>query len=290
MIQKDTKKIFIELYGTGIQGPKGDAGEAGMQGPKGETGERGPRGEKGDPGSNMPQSWVDEVTTTTQQNKIDIKELKSKDEQIALTFEELRDVIGDLNVDGIDENVITAILNKLNEKISANEDIILQQSNKLTDLESRIEAGAGGVGIEEIVVTSTDIDGLTAKIVIQEQEDKPSVMTYNSNDKQRPVGMMTDNIYIKDENEDGVEYLTQLTELIRNHRTEFELIKKLIGDLSELSTDNTSNLMEAINETVAIARTAVNRLEFDKINNKLNVYNYHGLADEIDMDSSYLEN
>ena len=68
------------------------------------------------------------------------------------------------------------------------------------------------------------------------------------------------------------------------------MLYDIIGQLSELSTDSTGNIVHAINETVAIARTAVNRIEFDKINNKLNVYNYNGLADEIDMDSSYLEN
>lgn len=290
MTQKDTKKIFIELFGTGIQGPKGERGETGLQGEKGETGERGPKGEKGDPGSNMPQAWVDDITQTTQQNKVDIKLLKNKDEQIALTFEELRDIIGDLNVEGIDDKVITAILNRLNEKIKDNQDIIMQQSNKITNLEDKIASGAGGTSVEEIVVTSNDIDGLTAKIVIQEQENKPSVVTYNSNDTQRPIDIMSDNVFVREENEDGVELFVQLSQIIREHKEEIELLRRLIGDLSELSTDNKANLMEAINEIAAISRTAVNRLEFDKIENKLNVFNYYGLVDEIDMDNSYLEN
>ena len=290
MTQKDTKKIYIELFGTGIQGPKGERGETGLQGEKGETGERGPKGEKGDPGSNMPQAWVDEITQTTQQNKIDIKQLKNKDEQIALTFEEIRDIIGDLDVEGVDDKIVTAILNKLNEKIKDNQDIIMQQSNKITNLEDMIASGVGGTSVEEIVVTPNDIDGLTAKIVIQEQEDKPSVVTYNSNDTQRPIDIMSDNVFIREENEDGVELFVQLSQIIREHKEELKILKELIGDLSELSTDNKANLMEAINETIAVSRSAVNRIEFDKIENKLNVYNYHGLVDEIDMDNSYLEN
>lgn len=285
-MQKDTEKIFIELFGTGIQGPQGETGPQGIQGEKGEKGDKGDKGEKGDPGSNMPQSWVDNVTESVGQFKIDIKQLKSKDEQIALTFEELYETIGDLSVEGIDETVLTKILNKLNEKIKLSEKTLVQHSSKIAELETNSGSGAD---IEEILITDTDTDGLTAKVIIKENEDY-SIMCYNSNETQKNINILAEDVYIKETNDDDVESITQLTRFLKDNKEEIKLLKDLIGDLSELSTDNKQNVLEAINETVAISRNAVSRLEYDKIENKLKVYNHHGLVDELDMDTSYLEN
>ena len=286
MKQKDTEKIFVELFGTGIQGPKGDRGEKGEKGDKGDKGPQGPQGPQGDPGSNMPQSWVDNVTESIGQFKIDIKQLKSKDEQIALTFEEIFEIIRDLEIEGLEETVLSEILNKLNEKIKTAETVLLEHSNKISDLENNRNVGSG---IEEILITDTDTDGLTAKVIIKENEDY-SIMCYNSNETQKNINILAEDVYIKEINDDDVESITQLTKFLKDNKEEIKLLKDLIGDLSELSTDNKQNVLEAINETVAISRNAVSRLEYDKIENKLKVFNYDGLIDELDMDTSYLEN
>lgn len=290
MTQKNTEKIYIELFGTGIQGPKGERGERGEKGEKGETGERGPRGEKGDPGSNMPQVWVDDVTKTMQENTVDIRELKQKDEQIALTFEELRNIIGDLQIEDVTDETITNILNKINSKINENTKHIVKQSEKISELESKVQNGAGSPSIEEIEIVEGDASGIVSKLIIQDNGEEPSAMLYTHNNVQKKINVLTDDVFMKTVTDDDVELFTQLSQIIREHKEELKLLKELIGDLSELSTDNQANLMEAINETIAVSRSAVNRIEFDKIENKLNVYNYHGLVDEIDMDNSYLEN
>lgn len=290
MTQKNTEKIYIELFGTGIQGPKGERGERGEKGEKGETGERGPRGQKGDPGSNMPQVWVDDVTKAMQENTVDIKELKQKDEQIALTFEELRNIIGDLQIEDVTDETITNILNKINSKINENTKHIVKQSEKISELESKVQNGAGSSSIEEIEIVEGDASGIVSKLIIQDNGEEPSAMLYTHNNVQKKINVLTDDVFMKTVTDDDVELFTQLSQIIREHKEELKLLKELIGDLSELSTDNQANLMEAINETIAVSRSAVNRIEFDKIENKLNVYNYHGLVDEIDMDNSYLEN
>lgn len=290
MTQKNTEKIYIELFGTGIQGPKGERGERGEKGEKGETGERGPRGEKGDPGSNMSQVWVDDVTKTMQENTVDIRELKQKDEQIALTFEELRNIIGDLQIEDVTDETITNILNKINSKINENTKHIVKQSEKISELESKVQNGTGSPSIEEIQIVEGDASGIVSKLIIQDNGEEPSAMLYTHNNVQKKINVLTDDVFMKTVTDDDVELFTQLSQIIREHKEELKLLKELIGDLSELSTDNQANLMEAINETIAVSRSAVNRIEFDKIENKLNVYNYHGLVDEIDMDNSYLEN
>ena len=290
MTQKNTEKIYVELFGTGIQGPKGERGERGEKGEKGETGERGPRGEKGDPGSNMPQVWVDDVTKTMQENTVDIRELKQKDEQIALTFEELRNIIGDLQIEDVTDETITNILNKINSKINENTKHIVKKSEKISELESKVQNGTGSPSIEEIEIVEGDASGIVSKLIIQDNGEEPSVMLYTHNNVQKKINVLTDDVFMKTVTDDDVELFSQLSQIIREHKEELKLLKELIGDLSELSTDNQANLMEAINETIAVSRSAVNRIEFDKIENKLNVYNYHGLVDEIDMDNSYLEN
>lgn len=290
MTQKNTEKIYIELFGTGIQGPKGERGERGEKGEKGETGERGPRGQKGDPGSNMPQVWVDDVTKAMQENTVDIKELKQKDEQIALTFEELRNIIGDLQIEDVTDETITNILNKINSKINENTKHIVKQSEKISELESKVQNGTGSPSIEEIEIVEGDASGIVSKLIIQDNGEEPSAMLYTHNNVQKKINVLTDDVFMKTVTDDDVELFTQLSQIIREHKEELKILKELIGDLSELSTDNQANLMEAINETIAVSRSAVNRIEFDKIENKLNVYNYHGLVDEIDMDNSYLEN
>lgn len=296
MEQKRTNSIYLELFGTGLQGPVGEKGEKGEKGDKGEPGERGPRGPKGDPGSNMPQAWVDEVTETTQQNKIHIKDLQYKDEQIAQTFEEMFELIGQLDVEGIEltaeeKKTVTTIMQKIQNKITENAETIDVQSEKIIQLQEMIENNSdASSAVEEIIITKNDTSNILSKVIIKETEDEPAIMLFNSGDKQKRLNMMTDDIYLKEVNSDDVEYFIQLTELIKNHKEELNLLRDLIGDLSELSTTNKQNVMESINEVTAIAQTAVARVEYDKINNRLNIYNYHGLIDEIDMDNSYLEN
>ena len=296
MEQRRTNSIYLELFGTGMPGPEGKRGEIGPKGDKGDKGEKGDRGPKGDPGSNMPQAWVDEVTETTQQNKINIKELQDKDEQIAQTFEEMFELIGQLDVEGVEltteeKKTVTTIMQKLQNKIKENAETINVQSEKIIQLQEKIESNSDASStIEEITITDDDTSNITSKVIINEKDNEPSVMLFNSNNKQKKLNMMTDDIYLKEVNSDDVEYFIQLTELIKNHKEELTLLKDLIGDLSELSTTNKQNVMESINEVTAIAQSAVARVEYDKINNKLNVYNYHGLVDEVDMDNSYLEN
>lgn len=288
--------ITLELFGTGMPGPVGEKGEKGDKGEPGERGERGPRGEKGDPGSNMPQAWVDEVTQTMQQNKIAIEELKDKDEQIAVTFEDLKALIGSLDVEDLEltkeeTKTITNILNKVHAKVLNNQNTIENQSEKITQLEELLhQENASTSSVDEIIITDGPFEHITTKMVMHDNKNGASQMYYNSNGVQKPVETMSENIYHKDIDEQGVEYFTQLTDIIKNHKDELKLIKELIGDLSELSTNNKQNLLESINETVAIAHNAVARIQYDKINNLLKVYNYHGLIDEIDMDNSYLEN
>ena len=265
----------------------------GDKGDQGERGEKGEKGAKGDPGSNMPQAWVDEVTNTMQQNKIDISNLKDKDEQIALTFEEVKTLIGSLDVEGItlsNEEIksVTSIIKKVMQKITTNEEVILNQSQKITQIENKIEndLSSNGSG-DEVVIEENNIEGLTAKVII---DDKSSEMYYTHNEKQKTLKVNATNIFYTDMNENEVEELKQLIDFIRDNKEEFNLIKGLIGDLNELSTVNKQNVMESINEVCAIAHNAINRLEYDKINNKLNIYNYHGLVDELDIDNTYLEN
>ena len=100
------------------------------------------------------------------------------------------------------------------------------------------------------------------------------------NNKEDVLKLSTDNILFKELN-DGVEELIALTNLIRNNKEEFQLIRNLIGDLSELSTENKQNVMESINEVCAISQMAVSRLEYDSEAKTLKVYDYHGLNDEI---------
>lgn len=286
MTYKDAEKIYIELIGTGIQGPKGDKGDKGDKGETGPQGPQGQKGEKGDPGSNMPQQWVDEITTSVGQFKIDIKSLQQKDEEIALTFEEVFEIIRDLKVEDIEETTLNVILNKLNEKIKSTESAIFEHSNRLSDLETN---GVGGSDVEEIIITDKDTEGLTAKVIIKEDEEY-STMCYNANGTQKNINILADDVYIKETSDDDIETITQLTKFLKDNKEEIKLLKALIGDLSELSTDNKQNLMEAVNELAAISRNAVSRLEFDKIENKMKVFNHHGLVDELDMDTSYLEN
>ena len=296
MEQRRTNSIYLELFGTGMPGPEGKRGEMGPKGDKGDKGEKGDRGPKGDPGSNMPQAWVDEVTETTQQNKIHIKDLQDKDEQIAQTFEEMFELIGQLDVEGIEltqeeKKTVTTIMQKLQNKIKENQETINVQSEKIIQLQDMVENNSGASSaVEEIIITKNDVSNITSKVIIKETDNEPAVMLFNSDNKQKKLNMMTDDIYLKEVTSDDVEYFIQLTELIKNHKEELQLIKDLIGDLSELSTTNKQNVMESINEVTAIAQTAVARVEYDKINNKLNVYNYHGLVDEVDMDNSYLDN
>lgn len=295
---KEQNKLKIELYGAGIPGPRGLKGDEGAPGrsftfddltPDQKEQLRGPRGEKGDPGSNMSQAWVDEVTQTTQKNKSDIKELQSKDEQIAIAFEEVYELIGELDIDDLqfsksEIKTVTNTIRKVHQKIKTIEGSILNNQQKILNLENTIENSSHLVN-DEILIT-TDATDKNAKVIIETKDDVSNIIL----EKEKVLKLSSDKILHTDENEDGVEELLELASIIRNNKEEFKLIKGLIGDLSELSTDNKQNLMESINEVCAIAHNAVSRIEFDKINNKINVYNYHGLADEIDMDSSYLEN
>ena len=203
-MKKEQKKLILELFGTGIPGPRGEKGEKGDKGDQGEKGEKGDKGAKGDPGSNMPQAWVDEVTNTMQQNKIDISNLKDKDEQIALTFEEVKTLIGSLDVEGItltDEEIksITSIIKKVMQKITSNEQVILNQSQKITQIENKIENGLSSNGSgDEVVIEENNIEGLTAKVII---DDKSSEMYYTHNEKQKPLKVDATNIFYTDINE-----------------------------------------------------------------------------------------
>lgn len=282
---KEQNALKIELFGTGIQGPRGLKGDKGDTGDTGPQGPQGPKGDKGDPGSNMPQSWVDNVTENVEQFKIDIKQLKNKDEQIALTFEELYEMLGDFDVEGIDETVLTKILNKLNEKIKLSEKTLMQHTNKIAELENN--KNNAGSDVEEILITDKNTEGLNAKVIIKDEDI--ATMTYNASGVQKDIKMFANNVYVKEVNDDDVETIIELAKLLKDNKEEFKLLKDLIGDLNELSTDNKQSIMESLNEVCAIAHNAVNRIEFDKVELKLKVYNYHGLADEIDIDTSHLE-
>ena len=288
---KEQNALKIELFGTGIIGPKGADGQKGDKGdpfrfedftPEQLEKLRGQKGEKGDPGSNMPQAWVDNVTESVEQFKIDIKQLKSKDEQIALTFEEVFEIIRDLKIDGIEETTINKILNKLNEKIKLSEETLMQHSNKITELENNNT----NASTEEIIIAK-NTEGLNAKIIIKNEDI--ATMSYNSDGVQKNINMFAEDVYVKETNDDDVETIIKLAQFLKDNKEEFKLLKDLIGDLNELSTDNKQSIIESLNEVCAIAHNAVNRIEFDKVENKLKVYNYHGLFDEIDIDTSYLE-
>ena len=203
--------------------------------------------------------------------------MKNKDEQIAQTFEEVH-----AKLDAIDATKIEQV----EDAVEKHEDAITKQAQKLLNIEEKVEQ-LDIPGINEVVVTEKNEEHVDAKLVINENT---STMSYKSKDGMKKLNMSADDVYTKEVNEDGVETIKQLTELLTTYKNEISMLYDIIGQLSELSTDSTDNIVYAINETVAIARTAVNRLEFDKINNKLNVYNYHGLVEELDMDSSYLEN
>ena len=165
------------------------------------------------------------------------------------------------------------------QKITSNEQVILNQSQKITQIENKIENGLSSNGSgDEVVIEENNIEGLTAKVII---DDKSSEMYYTHNEKQKPLKVDATNIFYTDINENEVEELKQLTEFIRDNKEEFNLIKGLIGDLKELSTENKQNLMESINEVCAISQMAVSRLEYDSETKTLKVFDYHGLNDEI---------
>ena len=278
---KEQNKLKIELFGAGLVGPRGLKGDKGDKGEKGEKGDRGERGLKGDPGSNMPQEWVDEITQTTRKNKSDIIDLKDKDEQIAQTFQEIRELIGELDIDGIEFNkeeikTVTNTIKKVQQKLKTFEDTVSTTQQKILELEDVIENGSQLESNDEIIITN-DAQTVTAKVVIETKEDGSNILLNNKKDI---LKLSTDNILFKEMN-DGVEELIALTNLIRNNKEEFELVKGLIGDLKELSTENKQNLMESINEVCAISQMAVNRLEYNTETKTLRVYDYHGLNDEI---------
>lgn len=295
MLKNGNNSVYMELIGTGMPGPQGEKGEKGDKGERGEKGERGPRGEKGDPGSNMPQQWVDDVTTTIQNNTSDIQNLKEKDEQIAQTFEEVFNLIGALEVEGIEltseeKRTVTNLLNKINAKIQSSEKSIQSQSEKISRLEEVLGSNNNSIALEdEIIITDNDIENIKSKVIISEDKNEISQAFYTFNGKRKALNTMTENVMHKVVNEDGVEYFIQLFDWLSERKEEIELLKGLIGDLTELSTNNKQNVLEAINETFAISQSAVSRIEYDKINNRLNVYDYHGLVDEIDMNNSYIE-
>lgn len=278
---KEQNKLKIELFGAGLVGPRGLKGDKGDPGEKGEKGDRGERGLKGDPGTNMPQEWVDEITLSSKQYKIDIADLKDKDEQIAQTFQEVRDLIGELDIDGIEFNAqeiktVTNTIKKVQQKLKTFEDTVSNTQQKILELEDVIENGSQLENNDEIIITN-DAQTVTAKVVIETKDDVSNILL---NNKEDVLKLSTDNVLFKEMN-DGVEELIALTNLIRNNKEEFELVKGLIGDLSELSTENKQNVMESLNEVCAISQMAVSRLEYDSETKTLRVYDYHGLNDEI---------
>lgn len=295
MQKTERNTIKLSLMGTGLQGPKGDPGTPGIQGPKGDKGDRGEKGEKGDPGSNMSQEWVDGVTEGLQNHELDIRNLKENKEAVAIEFETIKELIGEINdsdVELSEEEIksIISIANKLNAKINESNSQFNSVYEKLNKHEEMIQNIQLGDGASDVTVMEGNTDGVLTKLVVSHNSSNPSTMKYTYNGKQYDLNMLSENIFHKVMNEEGVESLIQLSNWIKDNEDRLSKLFNLLGNLEELSTENKENITDAMNETYAIASQAITRVEFDKVTMTLKVYDYHGLVDEIDMDTSYIEN
>lgn len=294
MQKTEQNMIKLSLMGTGLQGPKGDPGTPGIQGPKGDKGDRGEKGEKGDPGSNMPQEWVDGVTEGLQNHELDIRNLKENKEAVAVEFETIKKLIGEINDSDIElseEEIksIISIVNKLNTKINENNSQFNSVHEKLNKHEEMIQNIQLGDGASDVTVMEGNTDGVLTKLVVS-HSSSPSAMKYTYDGKQYDLNMLSENIFHRVMSEDGVESLIKLSSWVKNNEDRLSKLFNLLGDLEELSTENKENIIDSMNETYAIASQAISRVEFDKVTMTLKIYDYHGLVDEIDMDTSYLEN
>lgn len=295
MKKTEQNMIKLSLMGTGLQGPKGDPGTPGIQGPKGDKGDRGEKGEKGDPGSNMSQEWVDGVTEGLQNHELDIRNLKENKEAVAIEFETIKKLIGEINdsdVELSEEEIksIISIANKLNAKINESNSQFNSVYEKLNKHEEMIQNIQLGDGASDVTVMEGNTDGVLTKLVVSHNSSNPSAMKYTYNGKQYDLNMLSENIFHKVMTEEGVENLIQLSNWIKDNEDRLSKLFNFLGNLEELSTENKENITDSMNETYAIASQAITRVEFDKVTMTLRVYDYHGLVDEIDMDTSYLEN
>lgn len=295
MQKTERNTIKLSLMGTGLQGPKGDPGTPGIQGPKGDKGDRGEKGEKGDPGSNMSQEWVDGVTEGLQNHELDIRNLKENKEAVAVEFETIKKLIGqieDSDVELSEEEIksIISIVNKLNTKINENNSQFNSVYEKLNKHEEMIQNIQLGGGASDVTVMEGNTDGVLTKLVVSHSSSNPSAMKYTYDGKQYDLNMLSENIFHKTMSEEGVESLIKLSNWIKDNEDRLSKLFNLLGDLEELSTENKENITDSMNETYAIASQAISRVEFDKVTMTLRVYDYHGMVDEIDMDTSYLEN
>ena len=295
MQKTERNTIKLSLMGAGLQGPKGDPGTPGIQGPKGDKGDRGEKGEKGDPGSNMSQEWVNGVTEGLQNHELDIRNLKENKEAVAIEFETIKKLIGEINdsdVELSEEEIksIISIVNKLNAKINESNSQFNSVYDKLNKHEEMIQNIQLGDGASDVTVMEGNTDGVLTKLVVSHNSSNPSAMKYTHNGKQYDLNMLSENIFHKVMNEEGVESLIQLSNWIKDNEDRLSKLFNLLGNLEELSTESKENITYSMNETYAIASQAISRVEFDKVTMTLRIYDYHGLVDEIDMDTSYIEN